>query len=96
MTELDTLDKIAMYGGGGLVVLGVVGIGLLEIVAGAPHPVSTEGQIVHEALVPLGLRSGIILLGLFLWMSYAAIKVATAGPGSGGSRSAPAGATGDD
>ena len=80
MTEFNTLDKVAMYGGGGLIVLGVVVIGLLEIIAGSPHPVSGEGQIVHEALVPLAVRSYIIILGLVIWAVYAIYKVLATTP----------------
>jgi hypothetical protein len=65
-----------LYGGGGLLLIGTLGIGLLEILAGAPHPVSGEGQIVHETLVPLTVRSSIMLLGLLLWGVYAASSVA--------------------
>ncbi|MFB6301069.1 MAG: hypothetical protein ABEH65_12505, partial [Halobacteriales archaeon] len=39
----------------------------LEMLLGSPHPVSGEGQIVHEALVPLAVRSYIILAGLLIW-----------------------------
>lgn len=67
MTQFTTVDNIDLYLGGGLVILGVVGIGLLEMLLGAPHPVSGEGQIDHEALVPLALRSYIILLGFLVW-----------------------------
>lgn len=74
MTELTTADRIAMYLGGGLVLLGVVGIGLLEMLLGAPHPVSGEGQIVHDALVPLVVRSYIILAGLLVWGLTAVYK----------------------
>lgn len=80
MREFTTIDAVAAYVGGGLVVLGVVGIGLLEIVAGSPHPVSGEGQIVHEALVPLSIRSYIILLGLAVWAGYAIYKVVATTP----------------
>lgn len=75
MSELTTADKIAMYVGGGLLVFGTVGIGLIEMVAGSPHPVSGEGQIVHEALVPIDIRSYIILLGLVIMGVYAIYKV---------------------
>ena len=75
MSELNTLDKVAAYVGGGLVVFGVVAVGLLEMVAGSPHPVSDDGQIVHEALVPLEVRSYIILLGLLIWATYAVYRV---------------------
>jgi hypothetical protein len=80
MNDFTTPDKIAAYVGGGLIVLGVVGIGLLEIVAGSPHPVTTEGQIEHKALVPLAIRSYIILLGLLTWAGYAVYKVVATTP----------------
>lgn len=78
MTQLTTVDKFGMYVGGGLLVLGVVVIGILEMLLGVPHPVSGEGQIVHETLVPMALRSGIILLGLLV-MGATAIYKALAG-----------------
>ncbi|MEF8841357.1 MAG: hypothetical protein V5A62_06980 [Haloarculaceae archaeon] len=76
MSTLTTADRIALYGGGGLVLLGTVVIGLLEMLLGSPHPVSGEGQIVHEALVPLEIRSYVILLGLLIWGGYAIYRVA--------------------
>jgi hypothetical protein len=85
VSDIDTADMIAMYVGGGLLVLGTVGVGILEMAVGASHPVSGEGQIVHEALIPLEVRSTIILLGLLIWGGYAVYKVAadTPTPGSG-------------
>ncbi len=80
MTQLTTTDKIGMYVGGGLVILGVVVIGLLEMLLGAPHPVSGEGQIVHEALVPLAVRSYIIMLGLLVWGLTAIAKLGAVRP----------------
>ncbi|PGF14154.1 hypothetical protein CP556_24300 [Natrinema sp. CBA1119] len=77
MSSLTTADKVAMYVGGSFVLLGTVGIGFVEILLGSPHPVSGEGQIVHEALVPLEIRSYIILLGLLIWGVSAIYKVAT-------------------
>ena len=79
MSDLTIADKIAMYVGGGLVLLGTVGIGILEMALGSPHPVSGEGQIVHDALVPLEIRSYIILLGFLIWTVYAIYKVAVGG-----------------
>ncbi len=74
MSDITTVDKFALYIGGFLVILGVVGIGLLEIIAGSPHPVTGEGQIVHEALIPITLRSYIILLGLLFWGGLALFR----------------------
>jgi len=42
-------------------------IGILETALGAPHPVSGEGQIQHEALVPLAVRSYISPAGFLVW-----------------------------
>ncbi|MFB6122350.1 MAG: hypothetical protein ABEJ78_02685 [Haloferacaceae archaeon] len=86
MSQLTIADEIALYLGGGLVLLGTVGVGLLEIIAGSPHPVTGEGQVVHEALVPLHVRSYIILLGLVIWGAYAVFKVLATTPETGGTR----------
>ena len=77
MNDLTVVDKFALYVGGALVVFGIVGIGLLEMIAGSPHPVTSEGQIVHEALVPISIRSYIILLGLLLWGGLGVFKALT-------------------
>jgi cytochrome b561 len=82
MAPLTTADRIAMYVGGGLVLIGVVLIGLIEMVAGTTHPVSGEGQIVHEALVALHLRSYIILAGLLIMGLYAVYRVVATKPAS--------------
>ncbi|MFT4947685.1 MAG: putative membrane protein, partial [Natronomonas sp.] len=80
MTAHPLPTKIAQYVGGGLVVFGVVVVGLLEMVAGASHPVTGEGQIVHETLVPLEIRSYIIIAGLLIWGVYAVYRVAVVSP----------------
>lgn len=80
MTQLSTADRIALYGGGGLVILGTVVIGLLEMLFGSSHPVTGEGQIEHTALVPLEIRSYIILLGLLIWGAYAIYRFLTTTP----------------
>jgi len=89
MNELTIPDKIAMYVGGGLIVLGTVIIGLLEMLFGSGHPVSGEGQIQHEALVPLEIRSYIIIAGLLIWGLYAVYKVLGTTPRTGGSTRQP-------
>jgi hypothetical protein len=76
------MDRIALYVGGGLVVLGTFVIGLVEMLAGSTHPVTSDGQIVHDALVPLDIRAYIILLGLLIWGIYALYTVLATTPGS--------------
>jgi hypothetical protein len=82
MNELTTADKVAMYLGGGLVLFGTFGIGFLEMLAGTEHPVSGDGQIEHDALIDLKIRSYIILAGLLIWGLYAVYRIA-AGPPAG-------------
>jgi hypothetical protein len=83
MAQLNTAERIALYVGGGLVLTGVAGIGIIEMIGGAPHPVSGEGQIQHEALVPIEIRSYIIMLGLLVWGLYAVYRVVAKPPDSG-------------
>lgn len=78
--SFTSADKIAAYLGGGLLILGTLVIGLLEMVAGSPHPVTGEGQIVHEALIPIELRSYIMILGLVIWGVYAISKLVASTP----------------
>ncbi len=80
MSDFTTADKIAAYVGGGLIVLGIVGIGLIEIIAGSTHPVTREGQIVHEALIDIQIRSYIIILGLVIWGLYAVYRLVATTP----------------
>ncbi|WP_436903435.1 hypothetical protein [Halovenus halobia] len=75
MTEQPLATKVAQYAGGGLVVFGLVGIGLLELVAGAANPVTAEGVAVQEALVPLKIRAYIILAGILIWGLYAVYRI---------------------
>lgn len=87
MPQLTSNDKTILTIAGALVLLGTAGIGLLEILAGSPHPVTGEGQIVHEALVPLAIRSYIILLGFLLLAVFGVYRVLTTTPSTSGTSS---------
>lgn len=80
MNKLTTMERVGLYGGGALVLIGTVGMGLLEIALGAPHPVTGEGQVVHETLIGLSVRSYTILLGLVLLAAYGVTNLATKPP----------------
>jgi hypothetical protein len=82
MSNSSLADRIALYAGTGLVLLGTVVIGILEMIGGSTHPVSGEGQIQHEALVPLEIRSYIIIAGLLIWAGYAVYKFVLTTPES--------------
>lgn len=63
-THLDTADRIAMYGGGGLVFVGIVVLGTVNVLAGAETPLyvyelvqggeTTTGTVIAPALAPEG------------------------------------------
>lgn len=80
MSTLTTADRIAMYAGGGLVLLGTFVVGLLEMLLGAGHSVPSGEQIEHSPLVPLEIRAYVILAGLLIWGLYVIYKVIATTP----------------
>ena len=75
----DIIDKAAMALSAGLMLLGVVGMGLLELLVGAPYspvPVTNEaGEVVATPLISPQIRTGVVLAGLAVLGLYAAYKV---------------------
>ncbi|WP_265111764.1 hypothetical protein [Halosolutus halophilus] len=77
MTDtITTADRIAMLFGGGLVLLGTIVLGFVNVLADAPHvPVEEEGAIVAAPVVSPDLRAYLIALGLLIWLGYAIYKL---------------------
>lgn len=74
-----TADRIAMWLGGGLILLGVVVLGLVNELATAPHvEVVEEGTVVATPVVSPDLRAYIIALGLLVWLGFAIYKLTRA------------------
>ncbi|MBX0321624.1 hypothetical protein EGH21_01140 [Halomicroarcula sp. F13] len=77
----DIIDKAAMALSGGLMLLGIVGLGIVEILAGPPYgaaPVTNDaGEIVATPMVDPTLRTGLVVAGLVVLGLYAAYKLAT-------------------
>jgi len=77
----DIIDKAAMALSAGLMLFGIVGMGLLEILVGAPYspvPITNEaGDVVASPLFSPQLRTGVVLAGLAVLGLYAAYKVVT-------------------
>lgn len=79
MNQFDITDKIATAFGAGLLLLGIVGLGLVELVAGKPYspvPLTNEaGEVIATPAIDPTLRTGLVLLGLlvlFVWGLYRA------------------------
>jgi len=78
----DTIRKAAMALGGGLMTLGIVGLGIVEMLAGKPYgaaPLTNEaGAVVATPAVDPVLRTGLVLAGLAVLGLYAAYAAVTA------------------
>lgn len=70
MATLTTLDKVAMYLGGGLILLGIPVLGFILAITGADCPIFD----------PL-IRGYLVLLGLLIFMVFGVAKLFT--PASG-------------
>lgn len=77
----DTIQKAAMALGGGLMALGIIGLGLVEILAGKPYgaaPLTNEaGAVIATPAVDPVLRTGLVLAGLAVLGLYGVYAVAT-------------------
>jgi len=77
----DIIDKAAMALSAGLMLLGLVGMGILEILAGAPYspvPITNEaGEVMATPLISPQIRTGVVLAGIAVLGLYAAYKVVT-------------------
>lgn len=77
----NIIDKAAMALSAGLMLLGIVGMGLVEILAGEPYspvPITNEaGDVVATPLISPEIRTGVVLAGIAVLGLYAAYKIAT-------------------
>ncbi|MDS0281654.1 hypothetical protein [Haloarcula onubensis] len=78
----DRIRTAAMALGGGLMALGIVGLGLVEVLAGKPYgaaPLTNEaGAVVATPAVDPVLRTGLVLAGLAVLGLYGAYAAITA------------------
>ncbi|MFD1571747.1 hypothetical protein [Halorubrum laminariae] len=79
MTTTDIIDRAAMALSAGLMLLGIVGMGIVEILAGQPYspvPITNEaGEVVATPLISPQLRTGVVLVGIVVLGLYAAYKI---------------------
>lgn len=77
-TDLGLADRIAMTLGGGLILLGVVVLGILEALIGTSNPVpvtNDAGEVVAATTFPVELRTALIAAGLVVLGLYAALRL---------------------
>ena len=75
--SMDTIDKAAMALSATLVLLGVVVLGIVEVLAGQPYgaaPLTNDaGQVLATPAIDPALRTGLVVSGLvvlLLWGLY--------------------------
>jgi len=77
----DIIQKATMALGGGLIALGIIGAGIVEILAGKPYgaaPLTNEaGNVVATPMVDPALRTGLVLAGLAVFGLYGLYQVVT-------------------
>ena len=80
MESITTIDRLAMLVGGGLVLLGTVVLGIVEVLAGEPYgaaPVTNDaGEIIASPFVDPNLRTGLVILGLLALLLWGLYKMA--------------------
>ena len=77
----DIIDKAAMALSAGLMLLGLVGMGIVEILVGPPYspvPMTNEaGEVVATPLISPQVRTGVVLAGIAVLGLYAVYKIVT-------------------
>lgn len=74
MTSTQSMtEKVAKRFGGGLIILGTLVMGLVEVLVGEPYHMPTTndaGQIVSQPTIPPEIRATVIGAGLVIWFLY--------------------------
>jgi len=77
----DTIDKLAMYLSGGLLLLGVVVTGLIETLAGQPYgaaPQTNEaGEVIASPAIDPNVRTALVVAALLVMLLYGVYKLVT-------------------
>jgi hypothetical protein len=73
------IDKAAMALSGGLMLLGVVVLGIVEILAGKPYnaaPLTNDaGEVIATPMIDPTLRTGLVLAGLLVLALYGGYRL---------------------
>jgi hypothetical protein len=96
-TDIDTIDRAAMGLSGALMLLGIVVLGVVEILAGTPYgaaPVTNDaGEVVATPAVDPTLRTGLVIAGLVVLLLWSIYRLAT--PEAEPGRTTPSESTAD-
>ncbi|WP_121823080.1 hypothetical protein [Halostella salina] len=91
-SQYDTVDKAAMALGSALMLLGVVVLGIVELIAGEPYspvPITNDaGEVLASPAVDPVLRTGLVIAGLVVLVLWGIYRMATPEPRTEDARSA--------
>jgi hypothetical protein len=80
-TDFDAIDRAAAGLSLVLMLLGIVVLGIVEILAGPPYgaaPVTNDaGEVVATPMVDPALRTGLVVLGLAIFLLWGVYRMAT-------------------
>ncbi|ESP87910.1 hypothetical protein [Candidatus Halobonum tyrrellensis] len=83
MTQLDTVERVALALGAVSTLLGIVGLGIVEILAGQPYgaaPTTNEaGEVVATPAVDPAVRTGLVIVGLVVLFGLGLYRMVTDG-----------------
>ena len=78
--DFDVIDRAAMAVSGALMLLGIVVLGIVEVLAGPPYgasPVTNDaGEVVATPMIDPNLRTGLVLLGLLVLLAWGVYRMA--------------------
>jgi hypothetical protein len=90
-TTKNPIDTAAMALSGALMFVGIVVLGIVEILAGPPYgaaPMTNDaGEVVATPMIDPALRTGLVILGLAILLVWGIYKMATPEVGESPGRS---------
>jgi hypothetical protein len=80
MNTYNIIDKAALAASGALMLLGIVVLGVVEILDGPPYgaaPTTNEaGEVIATPMVDPTLRTGLIIAGLVILLAWGVYRMA--------------------
>jgi len=76
--QLGTFDKVMIYTSTGLILLGVVVLGIVEMLDGPPYvaeKTNQAGDVIATGGVDPAIRTGLVIAGVALLMLYGLYKL---------------------
>lgn len=82
MKDYNVIDKAALAASGALMLLGIVVLGIVEILAGQPYgaaPMTNDaGEVIATPFVDPNIRTGLVIAGLAVLLIWGLYRMAAA------------------